>query len=291
MSRFRSPLLAAAALLAATPAIAAIEDGYQPGEAAVTSTWYASRSAAAQKADRDYVDGMRPHHAGALSMSREYLADPGRSSPLLQALARAIVVNQSFEIGVLDQVRANLDAPPLRLPFGIVLQPVATEGMTQAQGFLRAPVPSGVSDSLGPVSARDVLYAKAMSIHHEAAVAMARAYHADPAARNGFLGLMNVDIITDQTQEIALMAKVVQAYPGDASAIAVDPSMIHGMEGMGGHAGHVMPVAAPAPASEPAAPVRAMPRRVVRRAPAAPPEAPMGAMPMPAGEHDHHHHQ
>ncbi|WP_424813670.1 DUF305 domain-containing protein [Roseococcus sp. YIM B11640] len=275
----RTVLLATAALLAASPAMAAIEDALQPGDATITSTWYALRSEAAQKVDRDYVDGMRPHHAGALSMSREYLADPGRRSPLLQALARAIVVNQSFEIGVLDQVRANLDAAPMHLPFGIVLQPVATEGLTQAQRFIRAPVPSGASDAIGPVSERDVLYAKAMAIHHEAAVAMARAYHADPAARNGFLGLMNVDIITDQTQEIALMAKVVQAYAGDASAIQVDPSMVHGMEGMGHHGAHAMPVAAPA--AEPEAP-RAAPRRAPRRAPA--------PQPMPPGEHEHQHH-
>lgn len=242
----RHPRIAflAAALLAAAPAFAAIEDGYQPGEAAITSTWFAPRSEPAQKADRDYVAGMMPHHAGALSMSREYLADASRSSPLLQALARAIVVNQEFEIGMLNQVSANLDAPPLRLPFGLVLQPVATEGMTQAQGFLRAPVPSSLGHAMGPVSARDVLFAKAMIIHHAAAVEMAQAYHADPATRNGFLSLMNVDIIADQTQEIALMRRVVAAYPGDASAITVDPSMVHGMDGMS-HAGHAMPAAVP----------------------------------------------
>ena len=88
----RTATLLAATLAAAigvTPAFAAIEEGYQPGEAAITSTWFTLRSEGAQQADRDYVDGMMPHHVGALSMSRDYLADPGRSSPLLQALARA----------------------------------------------------------------------------------------------------------------------------------------------------------------------------------------------------------
>ena len=85
-------------------------------------------------------------------------------------------------------------------------------------------------------------FAKAMIIHHQGAVEMARAYHANPDARNGFLGLMNVDITTDQTQEIALMRRVIAAYPGDAASVRVDPSMVHGMEGMrhgshgGGHA-------------------------------------------------------
>jgi uncharacterized protein (DUF305 family) len=282
-----STLLAAtlAAAIGATPAFAAIEDGYQPSDAAITSTWFALRSDAAQKADRDYVAGMMPHHAGALSMSRDYLADSGRSSPLLQALARAIVTNQSFEIGVLDAVAKNLDAAPMRLPFGIVLQPVATEGLTQSQRFIRAPVPSSAGYSVGPVSARDVLFAKAMVIHHDAAVRMAQAYHADPAAKNGFLGLMNVDIVTDQTQEIALMERVVAAYPGDAAALVPDASMVHGMEGMS-HAGHAMPVAAPVAEPSPAAPspVSARPRRPASAAAPAP-------MPvdMPEG-HAHQHH-
>lgn len=297
MPRTVSPMaLGLLAALAAAPAFAAVEEAYQPGEAAITTTWFALRSEAAQKADRDYVAGMLPHHAGALSMSRDYLADPGRGSPLLQALARAIVTNQSFEIGVLDAVSKNLDAAPMRLPFGLTLQPVATEGLTQSQRFLRAPVPSPAGYALGPVSARDVLFAKAMAIHHEAAVQMAQAYHANPAAKNGFLGLMNVDIVTDQTQEIALMRMVVDAYPGDAAAIVPDPSMIHGMEGMnhGAHGGQdrATPVAAPAAEPPPVAqspvapsPVRARPRR-----PAAP--AANAPMPMPAGDpdgHAHHH--
>ncbi|GAA0599138.1 hypothetical protein GCM10009416_41620 [Craurococcus roseus] len=250
--RFLAATAAAAGLaLAATPALASIEENYAAGEPPVTSTWFAPVSDAAQRADRDYVAGMRPHHAGALSMSREYLADPGRSSPLLQALSRAIVANQTFEIGMLDEVGRNLDRPPLRLPFGIRLQPVATEGLTGAQRFFKEPIPSEATYAAGPVSERDVLFAKSMIMHHEGAVEMARGYHANADARNGYLGLMNVDIVTDQTQEIALMRRVVAAYPGDANLVRVDPSMVHGMEGMK-HGGHAATAAAP-----PAAPARA----------------------------------
>ncbi len=236
----RLSLLAATAgvALASAPARAAIEDTYSPGAPPVSTGWFVLASEAAQRVDRGYVAGMRPHHAGALSMSREYLSDPGRSSPLLQALSRAIVANQTFEIDVLDEVGRNLDRPPLRLPFGLRLQPVATEGLTGAQRFFKEPIPSAAAYGIGPVSERDVQFAKAMIIHHEGAVEMARAYHADRDARNGFLGLMNVDILTDQTQEIALMRRVIAAYPGDAASVRVDPSMVHGMEGMrhGGHA-------------------------------------------------------
>jgi uncharacterized protein (DUF305 family) len=237
---FRSGFLAAAAVVAlAVPARAAIEESYVSGETPVTTTWFAARSEPAQRADRHYVAGMRPHHAGALTMSIEYLRNPGRSSPLLQALSRAIVRNQTFEISVLDEVGRNLAAPPLRLPFGVMLQPVATEGLTGTQRFFKEPIPSAIFYASGPVTETDVRFAKAMIIHHEGAVEMARGYLGNRAARNGFLSLMNVDIVTDQTQEIALMRRVIAVYPGDPDAVVVDPSMIHGMEGMahGGHQG------------------------------------------------------
>ncbi|GAA0592401.1 hypothetical protein GCM10009416_33470 [Craurococcus roseus] len=252
----RRPLLAATAAAGlalaavAAPARAAIEENYASGEPPITTTWFAPVSDAAQHADREYVAGMRPHHAGALSMSREYLSDPGRSSPLLQALSRAIVANQTFEIGMLDEVGRNLDRPPVRLPFGVKLQPVATEGLTGAQRFFKEPIPSEATYPVGPVSERDVLFAKAMIMHHEGAVEMAREYHANADARNGYLGLMNVDIVTDQTQEIALMRRVIAAYPGDADAVRVDPSMVHGMEGMkhGGHGTSAAPASTARPA-------------------------------------------
>jgi uncharacterized protein (DUF305 family) len=85
----------------------------------------------------------------------------------------------------------------------------------------------------GPVMARDVQFAKAMTIHHHAAPDMARAYNAEPDARNQFPKLLNLDIITGQTQEIAPMRFAIAAYPGDPEAVRVDPPMAHGMEGMG----------------------------------------------------------
>jgi uncharacterized protein (DUF305 family) len=235
-------------LLAAAPARAAIEDSYQSGDPPITTTWYGWADPAAQAADRRFVAGMRPHHVGAITMSEAYLADPERRSPLLRSIAQAIIANQRFEIAMLDGVRRNLEAPPLRLPFGLVLQPVATEGLTGLYRFFRQPVPSPLDAPVAPVSRRDVEFAKAMIVHHQAAVTMAGDYLRDPAATNGYLGLMNVDIRTDQTQEIALMRLVVEAFP-DAASVIVDPAMIHGMEGM--HAEHAaMPVAAAGASAE-----------------------------------------
>ncbi|TDG34035.1 DUF305 domain-containing protein, partial [Paracraurococcus ruber] len=274
MTRHSAFALGAALLvLGASPAAAAIGDDYDPGRAPVPSTWYGLADPAAMQADRDYVAGMRPHHAGALSMSRDYLADPQASSPALQALARAIIRNQSFEIGLLDEVSRNLDRPPRVLNLGlarILLQPTATEGLGQVQRFMRAPIP-GAATAAGPVTARDVQFAKAMIIHHEAALTMARDYHANPAARNGFLGLLNTDIVADQSQEIALMRRIIAAYPGDAAAVAVDPAMIHGMDGMrhagtDGHAGHGSMPAPPSPAPMPPQAQPAPPRQATPRA-------------------------
>jgi uncharacterized protein (DUF305 family) len=254
MSIRTSLLLAAATLALAAPSMAAIEEGYQPGGAPVPTTWYEPASPAALKADRDYVAGMRPHHAGALTMAREYLADPQASSPMLKALAVAIIHNQSFEIGLLDEVSRNLDRPPIVLNLGlarIALQPSATEGLGQLQKFQRSPIPgaaAALADPGAPVTARDVQFARAMTVHHQAALETARAYHANPDARNGFLGLMNVDIVTDQSQEIALMRRVIATYPGDPDAVQVDASMIHGMEGMRHGGGHAMPAAGQVPA-------------------------------------------
>jgi hypothetical protein len=45
---------------------------------------------------------------------------------------------------------------------------------------------------------------------------------------------MNLDIIRDQTYEIGLLERLIGRYPGDASAIALDPAMVHGMA-MNGH--------------------------------------------------------
>lgn len=287
----RASLLAAAALVLATPAMAAIEEGYDPGNAPVPTTWYEAASPAALKADRDYVAGMRPHHAGALTMARDYLADPQASSPVLKALAAAIIRNQTFEIGLLDEVTRNLDRPPRVLNLGftrILLQPSATEGMGQMQQFQRSPIPGPAAALAGPgapVTARDVQFAKGMTIHHQAALEMARAYHANPDARNGFLGLMNVDIITDQSQEIALMRRVVATYRGNPDAVQVNASMIHGMDGMGHGGGHGQHGGMPMPQ---AAPAGTPPRQAAPRA-----RRVMGTEPtrrVETAPHDHHEH-
>jgi uncharacterized protein (DUF305 family) len=285
----RQTLLATAAVLAvaatAPAASAAVGEDYDSDRGPVTTTWYGPVNAAALQADRDYIVGMRPHHAGALTMSQEYLADPGATNPVLRHLAQAIVQNQRYEIGLLDEVGRRLDAPPVTYNFGlfrVTLQPQATEGLAQTQRFLKAPIPGPLVFGAGSIGERDVQFAKAMTIHHQGALDMAKAYNASPNARNGFLRLLNVDIVADQSQEIALMRRVVAAYSGDAAAVQVPASMVHGMEGMShngaGHAGHGAAPAGQTSAADPHA---------SHGAPAAGPSASAGQPAAPSGHAGH----
>ena len=295
----RLPTLAVFATLALAPA--ALAEGvdptheYVPGEAPVTSTWFRLADPAARAADRRYIEGMRPHHAGALTMSEAYLREPDARSPALRRLAEAIIANQRYEIALLDEVSRQVEAEPITLALGPVrvpLQPIATEGLGPAWRFQRAPIPGPADVAAGPPPTEtDVRFAKAMSIHHQAALDMVRDYRADPAARNGFLGWLNVGIATDQAQEIALMRAVVRRFPGDPDAVQVDPSMIHGMEGhgaahgtTGAHGGHAADAASPAPAA-----AETPHAHQQHRAPAQQP-ARQRRERRPDTHHHHHHH-
>ncbi|WP_207537890.1 DUF305 domain-containing protein [Sabulicella rubraurantiaca] len=280
----RTTLLSVATILAlvvSSPGHASVSEEYDPQDAAATLTWWDARIlprgaeprvafAAAIEADRDYVRGMRPHHAGALSMSETYLRDPAARNPALRSLARAIIVNQTHEIRLLDEVARLLDEPVTTASLGIAraaVRPIGTEGLANQWRYIRAPIPN-LAYVGGEVGERDVRFAKAMIIHHSAALDMARRFNVNPQARNTFLALLNVDIVTDQSQEIALMRNIVAAYPGDADLVRIDPSEIHGMEGhreMGGHAAHT----APAPAHDHGMAQPRTERRFTSRRPAA----------------------
>lgn len=216
--------------LSAGVALAAVEPNYTPDKPPVTNPWYASQSAAERQADLDFIDGMRPHHAGALTMSQEYLGDKTSGSTQLRQLAKGIIANQTFEIGMLDRVE-QLVKPPIKGESE--WRQVAEKGLAQKQRFVRTPMPSGFDDSV--VTMRDVQFAKAMIVHHEGALMMAQDYLANANATNKYLGLLCVDILTDQKMEIRFMKDVIDRYPGNPDDVKIDASMIHGMAGMMHH--------------------------------------------------------
>ncbi|AEP08434.1 DUF305 domain-containing protein [Micavibrio aeruginosavorus] len=228
-------LFAVLALLAgvSAPALASVEPDYDPSKPRVTTPWYGMMTAANQKADMTFITGMRPHHAGALTMSTEYLAHPDAANATLKQLARGIIHNQTFEISMLDKVESHIDDFSFTGDRPVRGQ-IATRGLAQQQQFKRAPMPGPLDMWAGSraVSAEDVRFAKAMIIHHEGALDMANAYLADPNANNGYLKLMSLDILRDQEMEIDLMKSIIGKYKGNPNDIKIDPSMVHGMDHM-----------------------------------------------------------
>lgn len=225
--------------LASTAALAAVEPNYAPDKPPVTTPWYASQTAAQRQADLDFIAGMRPHHAGALTMSEEYLKDAMASDTHLMQLAKGIIHNQTFEIAMLDRVEELVGKP---LAADSEWRQIAEKGLAQKMRFTRAPMPGPLYTGNKNVSARDVQFAKAMVIHHEGALTMCNDYLGNPAAANRYLRLLCVDILTDQKQEIAFMNAVIGRYPGNPADVKIDASMIHGMEGMHhGGAHHAAP--------------------------------------------------
>ncbi|MGZ9097942.1 MAG: DUF305 domain-containing protein [Micavibrio sp.] len=224
-------------ILNITPALAAIEDSYDSEEPLAVTAWYERAGIAEQAADQAFINGMRPHHQGALSMSIEYLKDSRSTNGTLRQLARGIIHNQTFEIGMLDTVEGYLLDNSDRS-----YQQIAAKGLAQRQQFYRAPMPGPLDAWAGDkdISIRDVQFAKAMIVHHQAALDMAHDYLGNPDARNGYLELMCIDILLDQSQEIILMQSMIDKYPGDADAIKIDKTMVHGMDHMshGGHTKH-----------------------------------------------------
>lgn len=216
---------------------AAVEPNYAPDKPPVTNAWYASQNEAERQADLAFIKGMRPHHAGALTMSEEYLKDTTATDTHLKQLAKGIIHNQKFEIGMLDRVEELVGRPLNAAKDGREWRQIAERGLAQKQRFTRAPMPGPLYTGTRSVSARDVQFAKAMIIHHQGALDMCNAALADPDFKNRYLRLMCVDILTDQKQEIAFMQAAITRYPGNPDDVKIDASMIHGMEGMSHGAG------------------------------------------------------
>ncbi len=210
-------------------ALAGVETSYTHKKDRITTPWYANNSAQEKAADLAFIKHMRPHHAGALSMSKEYLADPEAQNARLKQLARGIIHNQSFEIAVMDNIEAHQNSNDADGS----MEQVAEKDMVQKLVFWRAPMPGPLDRLYGDqgVSARDVQFAKAMIIHHEGALVMTQDYLQGPAS-NGYLRRLGLDILVDQSQEIAYMHSIIDEYPGDADEVKITASMIHGMEGM-----------------------------------------------------------
>ena len=78
-----------------------------------------SAMAAAQTMDLEYIDMMSRHHAGAQTMSEDYISDERGTNPILRKLSDAIITNQGFELAILALARESVSRPPTILDFGL----------------------------------------------------------------------------------------------------------------------------------------------------------------------------
>lgn len=194
----------------------------------------AESAEAAMQRDLKYVDEMAQHHQGAVDMSRAYLGDPRGTNPFLQRMATAIIFNQQFEIAWLEDIkqRESQGAKPV-LGLGQMVQlPTGLTGFEHRARFQKAPVLS-VTEPIGAQrpSDYDVMFAKAMTMHHQMALDMAHASNDDPAGENRVIREINRGILRDQTIEIGILSDLIAQYPGDPDAVEIPPEM-HEMMGM-----------------------------------------------------------
>jgi uncharacterized protein (DUF305 family) len=187
--------------------------------------------------DLKFADEMIEHHRGAVRMSETYLQDPRGTNPFLRRMANAIIYNQKFEIGWLEDLRQRVSAGPeevigmgdvrlVRLPMGIT-------GMEHRKRFQPAPILSVTNTIEGskPISEYDVMFAKGMKMHHEMALEMAHEYNKDPAGGNLVIREINRGIVRDQTREIGYLDDLISEYEGDPDAVEI-PQDMHDMMGM-----------------------------------------------------------
>jgi len=187
--------------------------------------------------DLKYTDEMSEHHRGAVQMSEAYLNDPKGTNPFLRRMANAIIYNQQFEIGWLEDIKRRLgEGMKEVMTFGaqsLVLVPQGLTGMEHRRRFQPAPVRSVTTtiESPRPISEFDVMFAKGMKMHHEMALEMAHAYNNDPDGDHRVIKEINLGILASQAVENGLLEDVIAAYDGDADAIEIPPEM-HDMMGM-----------------------------------------------------------
>lgn len=201
-----------------------------------TYRYFATPEAAEAAMHRDlkYVEEMRRHHQGAVDMSHAYLDDPRGTNPFLQRMAKAIIFNQQFEIAWLEDIEDRESVGPKPV-FGLgemVQLPTGLTGFEHRARFQKAPVLS-VTEPLGAQrpSDYDVMFAKAMKMHHQMALDMAHAYNNDPTGGNLVIREINRGILRDQAIEIGILSDLIALYPGDTDAIEI-PAEMHEMMGM-----------------------------------------------------------
>lgn len=114
----------------------------------------------------------------------------------------------------------------------MVQLPTGLTGFEHRARFQKAPVLS-VTEPVGAQrpSDYDVMFAKAMRVHHQMALDMSHAYNNDPNGENQVIREINRGILRDQAIEIGILSDLIGQCPGDPDPIEIPPEM-HEMMGM-----------------------------------------------------------
>ncbi|MFQ4140403.1 DUF305 domain-containing protein [Nodosilinea sp. PGN35] len=156
--------------------------------------------------DLRFIDGMIPHHEGALAMAEAALENSQR--PEIRQLAEEIIAAQQGEIDQMQDWRAewypNAPAEP------VMYHAEMKHDMAMSQEMLSA---MRMDMDLGGADAEfDLRFINAMIPHHEGAVAMAEDLKAK-SSRPELLALAD-EIIASQQAEIDQMAQWRQEWYG-----------------------------------------------------------------------------
>ncbi len=154
--------------------------------------------------DLRFIDGMTPHHQGAVDMAKEALSKSKR--PEIKKLAQDIIAAQNIEINELKQWRKawypKADSTPMA--YSSQMGHMMAMSQQQMQDMM-------MKGDLGAADAQfDLRFINAMIPHHEGAVTMAQ--DALKKTKRPEIKKLSQEIITSQQKEIEQMKQWKQAW-------------------------------------------------------------------------------
>ena len=156
--------------------------------------------------DLRFIDGMTPHHEGAIVMAQEALQKSTR--PEIKQLAQAIIDAQQKEIAELKQWRTAWYPTASATPMMYSADMGHTMPMSEEmKSNMRMDMNLGAADDQF-----DLRFINAMMPHHQGAVVMAK--EALEKSDRPEIKKLAQDIISSQTQEIAQMQQWKKAWYG-----------------------------------------------------------------------------